>query len=163
MLSVVPTIEVRRAIATARRIRQRMSAVLFEALLATSVRPIRWRSCRGVIVPLIKGRLIKGRQPAFVDFDEEREVFRRAEPVPAHPVIKLASCLLALTALRPGEIRRAAWHEFVCLNGSEPLWGIPGRVPLVDCAHPTALSCCASTLENSRAADEPMPVTPVSS
>jgi integrase len=94
-----------------------------------------------VIVPLIKGR-----QPAFVDFDEEREVLRRAEPLPAHAVIKLAFCLLALTALRPGEIRRAARHEFVCLNGSEPLRRIPGRVTLVDCAHPTGLSCCTSTL-----------------
>ena len=68
---------------------------------------------------------VKGRQPAIVDLDEAREVQRRAETVPAHPVTKLALRLLALTAVRPGEIRGAAWHEFEQLNGGEPLWRIP--------------------------------------
>lgn len=69
--------------------------------------------------------LVKGRQPAVVDLDEVREVLKRAEAVPAHPVTRLALRLLALTAVRPGEIRGAAWCEFERLDSSEPIWRVP--------------------------------------
>jgi integrase len=47
--------------------------------------------------------------------------------VPAHPVTRLALRLLALTAVRPGEVRGAAWPEFECLDGPEPLWRVPAE------------------------------------
>jgi integrase len=75
---------------------------------------------QGAMAPLIKGR-----QPAIVDLDEAREVLRCAEAEPAHPVTKLALRLLALTAVRPGEIRGATWREFEQLDGDQPLWRIP--------------------------------------
>jgi integrase len=40
-------------------------------------------------------------------------------------VTKLALRLLALTAVRPGEIRGAAWSEFEQPDGAEPVWRIP--------------------------------------
>jgi len=40
-------------------------------------------------------------------------------------VTKLALRFLALTAVRPGEIRGAAWAEFEQLDGVEPTWRIP--------------------------------------
>src|SRR3546814_10284139 len=38
---------------------------------------------------------------------------------------KFALRLLALTAVRPGELRGARWEEFEDLDGPEPLWRIP--------------------------------------
>src|SRR3546814_16014148 len=37
---------------------------------------------------------------------------------------KFALRLLALTAVRPGELRGARWEEFEDLDGTEPLWRI---------------------------------------
>ncbi len=51
----------------------------------------------------------------------------RAAAVPAHPVTKLALRLLALTAVRPGEIRGAAWTEKERLDTTEALWRVPGE------------------------------------
>ena len=120
MLAVLRAIEARPAIETARRVRQRMSAV-FVYGIASGVCPMDPAAIvQGAMAPLIKGR-----QPAIVDLGEARDVLRRAEAVPAHPVTKLALRMIALTAVRPGEIRGAAWHEFEQLDGSEPLWRIP--------------------------------------
>ena len=47
----------------------------------------------------------------------------KAEAEKAHPVTKLALRLLALTAVRPGELRGAKWEEFVF--GDDPVWLIP--------------------------------------
>lgn len=43
----------------------------------------------------------------------------------ARPVTRLALRLLALTAVRPSELRGAHWAEFEELNGPAPLWRIP--------------------------------------
>lgn len=48
-----------------------------------------------------------------------------AESDYARPLTRLALRLLALTAVRPNELRGARWEEFENLNGPEPLWRIP--------------------------------------
>ncbi len=120
VLAVLRAIEARPAIETARRVRQRMSAVFVYGIASGICQTDPAAIVKGAMAPLIKGR-----QPAIVDLDEAREVMRRAEAEPAHPVTKLALRLLALTAVRPGEIRGAAWREFEQLDGREPLWRVP--------------------------------------
>lgn len=48
-----------------------------------------------------------------------------AEEDYARPITQLALRLLALTAVRPSELRGARWDEFEDLNGKLPLWRIP--------------------------------------
>jgi integrase len=120
VLNILRTIEARPAIETARRVRQRVSAV-FVYSIASGV-------CQTDPAAIVKGAmapLIKGRQPAIIELEPAREILMQAEATPAHPVTKLALRFLALTAVRPGEIRGAAWSEFEQLDGTEPTWRIP--------------------------------------
>ena len=49
----------------------------------------------------------------------------KVETLPARPVTRLAMRLLALTALRQGELRGAYWTEFEGLDGKAPVWRVP--------------------------------------
>jgi integrase len=69
--------------------------------------------------------LRKGRQPAITDLEKLREMIGKVEEDYARPVTRLAMRFLALTAVRPGELRGARWDEFEDLDGDEPLWRIP--------------------------------------
>jgi integrase len=77
---------------------------------------------KGAMAPLVKGR-----QPAVTDLAGAREVLARVEATPAHPTTKLANRLLALTVVRPGEVRAVKWAEFEDLEGPSPLWRIPAE------------------------------------
>jgi integrase len=138
VLAVLRAIEARPAIETARRVRQRMSAVFVYGIASGICQTDPAAIVQGAMAPLIKGR-----QPAIVDLDEAREVLRRAEAEPAHPVTKLALRLLALTAVRPGEIRGASWREFELLHGGQPLWRIPAARMKMKQEHLVPLSCQA--------------------
>jgi integrase len=120
VLNVLRSVEARPAIETARRVRQRMSAVFVYAIASGIGHDDPAAIVKGAMAPLVKGR-----QPAIVELGAAREILARAEATPAHPVTKLALRLLALTAVRPGEIRGAAWSEFENIGGEEPLWRIP--------------------------------------
>ncbi|MEN2791933.1 hypothetical protein ABC974_20040 [Sphingomonas oligophenolica] len=50
---------------------------------------------------------------------------RTAEQDDARPVTRLALRFLALTAVRPNELRGAEWNEFENLDDPSPLWRIP--------------------------------------
>lgn len=52
----------------------------------------------------------------------ERDVFPSIGDL---PITRLALRFLALTAVRPNELRGARWDEFEDRNGTEPLWRIP--------------------------------------
>lgn len=58
--------------------------------------------------------------------EEARDVLKAAEMIPAHPETRLALRLLALTAVRPGEVRGARWEEFN-LDDLDPTWTIPAE------------------------------------
>lgn len=129
VLNIIRAIEARPAIETARRVRQRMSAV-FVFAIASGI-PSLDQDPAAVVKGALKP-LKKGRQPAFRDLDPARELLRKVEAEPAHPVTKLASRLLALTIVRPGVLRHAAPEEFEDLDGEEPLWRIPaGKMKLL--------------------------------
>ncbi|MCP1245197.1 integrase arm-type DNA-binding domain-containing protein [Acetobacter cerevisiae] len=117
VLSVIRDIEKKRALETARRVRQRLSAIFCYGI-ATGV---------GFADPadVIKGALAplkKGHQPAITDLEELRQMIADVESIPAHPVTILAMRFLALTAVRPGEVRAMPWAE---VNGD--VWEIPAE------------------------------------
>lgn len=118
VLQVLRPIEARPALETARRVRQRISAVFAIASGEAETDPA--AIVRGAMAPMTKGR-----QPAIVDLDEARAMLRKAEAVPAHPITRLALRFLALTSVRPGELRGAAWAEFEALDGPARAWRIP--------------------------------------
>lgn len=85
VMGLLHLIEARKANETARRVRQRMSAVFVYAIA----------SGRGAADPaaVVKGAMAplkKGRQPAITDLGKAREMLRKVESETAHPVTKLA-------------------------------------------------------------------------
>lgn len=121
VLSVLRPIESRGAIETAKRIRQRMSAV-FVFGIASGICDA---DPAAIVTKALKPLGPKGRQPAVVDLEELRALLAKVEAENASPVTLLAHRMLALTAVRSGTLREAQWEEFEDLNGDNPLWRIP--------------------------------------
>jgi integrase len=117
VLKVLRAIEKRPAVETARRIRQRMSAVFVYAIASG-----RGENDPAAIVQGAMAPLKKGRQPAITDLEQAREIIRKVDREGAHPATKLAIRLLALTALRPGTLATTPWEE---LEDVEDLWIVP--------------------------------------
>jgi integrase len=120
VLGVLREIEARGSIETAKRVRQRISAVFTYAIAEGTCRDDPAEKLGAVLKPLRKGR-----QPAITDLVQLRKMILAAEEDYARPITRLALRFLALTAVRPNELRGARWDEFEDLNGKEPLWRIP--------------------------------------
>ncbi|WP_345840556.1 tyrosine-type recombinase/integrase [Sphingomonas oligophenolica] len=120
VLGVLREIEARGSIETAKRIRQRISAVFVYGIAQGIVQSDPAEKLGAVLKPLRKGR-----QPAITDLVPLRKMIIAAEEDYARPITRLALRLLALTAVRPSELRGARWDEFEDLNGKLPLWRIP--------------------------------------
>lgn len=129
LLDLLSAIEARGAVETAHRVRQRISAVFVYAIAAgiTDTDPA---------ASLGKALNAKPRtkpQPSIIDGIREqaerlaavREMLTKCEAERCRATTKLALRLLALTAVRPGELGGARWSEFHDLDGSEPVWRIP--------------------------------------
>ncbi len=121
ILAALRQVEARPAIETAHRVGQRLSAIFIHAVAEGLAETDPAATARKALRPVVRGR-----QPAITDLEELRQVLAAAEAIPAHPVTKLGLRLLALTALRPGELRGATWGEFEGLDGPEPTWRVPG-------------------------------------
>jgi integrase len=116
-------VQERGSIDIAHRIRGRISAVFGRAMAEELVESDPAAAVAAVLKP-VKTR----RMPAIVDLERARAFLRAVEAEPAHPVTKLASRLLALTAVRPGVIRATPkTGEFLELEGEEPLWHVPAE------------------------------------
>lgn len=122
VLAVLRKVERRGAKETARRLRQRISAVFVYAI--SSGRAV---DDPAAVVMQAMAPIRKGRQPALVDLEAAREMLRRTEQIPAYPVTKLAIRLLALTAVRPGTLAQTPWSEFADLDPDQPVWQIPAE------------------------------------
>ena len=120
VVNVLRGIEDAGAPETARRVRQRISAVFVHAVALGLAKNDPAHLARGALAPMKKGR-----QPAITQLEPLREMLRAAEAIPAHPVTRLGLRLLALTAVRPGELRGARWEEFQGLDGCAAVWEIP--------------------------------------
>ncbi len=120
ILSVLREIEARGSIETAKRVRQRISAVFVYAIAEGIAKNDPAEKLGAVLKPLRKGR-----QPAITDLRPLQRMIVASEQDYARPITRLALRLLALTAVRPNELRGACWEELEDLNGKEPLWRIP--------------------------------------
>ncbi len=121
VLAALRVIEDRGAVDTAHRVRQRLHAAYDHAIAAGVVTSNPAAGLARAMRTVIRQR----HRPAMLDLADARTMLERAESIPAHPVTRLALRLLALTAVRPGELRAAEWAEFSGLDGAEPVWTIP--------------------------------------
>lgn len=83
---------------------------------------------------------------AVVTIDEVRKCLAAGEGVPAFPATRLALRFLALTAQRPGEVRKAEWQEFEGLDGDDPIWRIPAEHMKMNREHVVPLAPAAVEL-----------------
>lgn len=120
ILAALREIEARGSIETAKRVRQRISAVFVYAIAQGIATSDPAEKLGAVLKPLRKGR-----QPAITELAPLRQMIITAEDDYARPITRLALRFLALTAVRPSELRGAQWNEFEDPNGKEPLWRIP--------------------------------------
>ncbi|WP_333605565.1 tyrosine-type recombinase/integrase, partial [Novosphingobium sp.] len=112
VLGVLREVEARGSIETAKRIRQRISAVFVYGIAQGIVQSDPAEKLGKVLKPLRKGR-----QPAITDLVPLRKMIIAAEEDYARPITRLALRLLAFTAVRPSELRGARWDEFADLDG----------------------------------------------
>ncbi|GAA0318481.1 tyrosine-type recombinase/integrase [Sphingomonas oligophenolica] len=128
ILAMLREVEERGAIDSAKRIRQHVSAVfsygMAESLVATDPAATIGRALK----PIGK----KGKQPALRSIEDARQLLFDMERSTSSPLTKLASRLLALTAVRPGVVRTAQWVEFEGIDWTddaspspEAVWRIP--------------------------------------
>lgn len=129
VLATLRKVELRGSIETAKRLRQRMSAVFVFGIsegICTS-------DPAAIITRALKPKPPKKRQPAITDLVELRRLLTATEASGASPVTLLASRLLALTAARPGMVRGVEWTEFANIDwegeGAAPdaIWHVPAE------------------------------------
>ncbi|MGN6820467.1 MAG: tyrosine-type recombinase/integrase [Sphingomonas sp.] len=120
VLAALREIEARGSLETAKRVLQRISCVFGFAIAEGKVKTDPSERLGEALKPLRKGH-----QPAITDLVPLRKMMLAAEEDYARPVTRLGLRFLALTAVRPNELRSAAWDEFEDLNGNAPLWRIP--------------------------------------
>lgn len=135
IIKTLRAVEDRGAIETAKRLRQRISAIFAMQVAEGVVATDPAASVGNALKPLPK----KGRQPAITDPAEARKVLIAAEASGASPITKLASRFLALTQSRPGMVRGVSWAEIEGIDWTgerfgpdRPLWRVPAsRMKLV--------------------------------
>lgn len=121
LLGAIRAIEARGRGQTARRVRQRCSAI-FGYAVANNLRADDPAAmiARAMLPPGL-GRP----HPALTDIDACRALLVACDGVAVAPAVRLASRLLALTAVRLDAVRGMRWGELEDLDGEAPLWRVP--------------------------------------
>ncbi|MEN5278128.1 integrase arm-type DNA-binding domain-containing protein [Brucella sp. TWI432] len=104
---------------TARRVRQRMSAVFVYAIASGKAVSDPAAIVQGAMAPVKKGR-----QPAITNLEDAKRLLKATDGIPAHPVTRLALRLLALTGLRPGTLITTPWSELNEIDQNEAIWRV---------------------------------------
>ena len=120
VLTTLQRIEKRGSLDVARRVRQHLSDVF---RIAIAVGAAKYDPAAGLDRAL-KART-RGRRPAVQSIEQARRVLAAVEATNVEPTTRLASRLLALTAVRPAMVRLAESKEFEDLDGPLPIWRIP--------------------------------------
>jgi integrase len=129
LLDLLNKVERRGAIEAAHRLRQRCSAIFVYGIAAGVCESDPAAS----LGKALKQKPPEKKQPAIIDRIRDngerlaavRQMLRDCEDQRCRAGTKFALRLLALTAVRPGEIAGARWQEFEGLDGPAPLWRIP--------------------------------------
>ncbi|WP_156680084.1 tyrosine-type recombinase/integrase [Sphingomonas profundi] len=121
VLNALRVIERRGRLETARRVRQRISAVFQHAIAEGLVESDPAALIARALLPPRPQR----RQPALVDIDDARALLAAVGRLQAAPTVALASRFLALTAVRMAAVRGAQWEEIEDLEGEAPTWRVP--------------------------------------
>jgi len=121
VLNALRGVEERGRLETARRVRQRISAVFVFAMSEDLVDSDPAARVGRMLTPPAPAR----HQPALLDIADARELLAAVDQLAAAPAIKLASRFLALTAVRLAAVRGARWSEIEDLDGAAPLWRVP--------------------------------------
>lgn len=121
VLQVLREVERRGSIETARRIRQRISAIFSFAIAEGIAEKNPAVDVGEALRPPAPSR----RQPALTDIDDARALLAACERAGGPPIVRLASRFLALTAVRMGALIGMSWDEIEDLDGDAPLWRIP--------------------------------------
>lgn len=121
ILDVLGAIEERGSVKTAKRVRQRLEGVF---AFARSKGWTETNPAAGVEEALVADDA--GRHhPALSDAAELRALLAAIDSITAAPAVKLATRLLALTAVRFACVRLARWREIEDLDGPAPVWRVP--------------------------------------
>ena len=123
VLTAIRAIEARGARTMAQEVRGHISEVFVWAIAAGLTENDPAAIIRKALSPAPGGR-----RPALLTVTDARDLISAIDAVKlAEPVTKLASRLLALTAVRPGVLRLAEKSEFHDLDGKLPHWRIPAE------------------------------------
>lgn len=121
LLQVLTAVENRGAIETAHRLRSRISSIFVYAIAAGLAEHDPAASLGKALKPVPRSK----KQPAITSLPAIQQMLIDCEAERCRASTKLALRLLALTAVRPGELRGARWDEFEDLDGTAPIWRIP--------------------------------------
>ena len=121
VLNALRSVERRGSLETARRIRQRISAVFSFAIAEGLAEQDPAAIVGRALMPPAPAR----HHPALLDIVDARALLESAERLDVAPVTKLASRFLALTAVRLAAVRGADWSEIEGLDGTAPIWRVP--------------------------------------
>jgi integrase len=121
VLAILTRIESRGRIETARRMRERLSGVFRFGI------PLQICNAdpAAVIADELSPRPVQRPQPAITDIEQLRRLLAAVDALTAPIIHKLASRLLALTAVRLAALRGGRWPEIEDLDGQAPQWRIP--------------------------------------
>ena len=121
LLKVLRAIEARGCVATAQRVRQRLSEIfrygIAEGLCSSNP--------AATLGAALKDTPPATPHPALTSIEDCRALLAACELVDARPMTRLASRFLALTAVRLDSVRGMRWGELEDLDGDQPLWRVP--------------------------------------
>ncbi|MDE0879133.1 MAG: integrase arm-type DNA-binding domain-containing protein [Sphingomonas bacterium] len=130
VIAVLKKVENRGAIETAHRLRQRIASIYRFAKASGAVRSNPALDVGIVMKPVPRGK----RRPALLEIADLRKLLNDVEDAGASPVTKAASRFLALTAQRPGMVRRLRWEQVQGVNWNETaadpstaVWRVPAN------------------------------------
>jgi len=121
ILAVLNQMEGRGRLTTAKRMRQRLSAIFRYGMVK--------RLCTDDPAAILARMMMPARparqHPALLTIEECKQLLVDADSTPARALVRLASRFLALTAVRLDAVRGMRWGEIEDLDGAEPIWRVP--------------------------------------
>ncbi len=118
LLEVLRKVEARGALDVVSRLRQRCEAIFKHAILTE-------RASANPAIPLVGVfKTKKVEHLKALEAKELPEFFSKLEAIESHPIVKVATKLVAHTFIRSKELRETPWHE---IDFDNRLWTIPAE------------------------------------